>query len=1409
MADEGYGRTFPGDPNPPAKAPQAAPAPAAPPEEEMAQGPKPSPEGEARQSRPAKAVFRVSADEDGRQSVYMMDEQLETTRLGSVNIGNANELLDAVGQLNPKTGAWSVPEAAARQLLAGDMPIPDYVPAKYRANKALIARGALYTDWMRGKLDLEEAHGRGDLELLKMQIKEAPLFVWQGDTPKTIAKMWSDLKEAGPVNAAARVAGEAAGVAAFMTDSPAAVATGMLIAAPLIASKGAAAPLLIPVAAKALELGASALVFKRSYEIEGGNAAAEMLEKGFDEKTVRELAPLVGVVNGALETVGFHMIPAPYRRVLARKVLAAPAVTKVLANAYLKYLGELGIEITTEVAQERMNVYAETLAAETENRPDLAPKEGESFNRYGQVALASLLGTGPTKVPGMVLEAAVDRAGQAKMTAKIEKRKAAAAATPLVTKTPAEVAAAAPAAELAPNKPELAPAGDVTDYVQTHEKVAAGLEKLSADADAGKISPDEFVAGADKALEEISDKAMAEMDATPSTYGEKVQEAERKGRIAQLKQNLADITRLIDETVQFRERMVRNEQSTALIDSKLDNYMQEEADIRGGIEYYDKQVASRVGLEENETVAMKPATLENIINVGFKEGRKEVIQVRAKAIKELAAANKLTQADVRLLLRDKNIGLMGDVEFRNFMEGHERMNEGKLEKVPGFREKVKAHVERKDARNEVRKTLKERGVKREANIRALKGLPAINKMSTEQLGEYVEILKDYEIGAVALTPKRVKSLEGGKLAGARTFQDVLVFATERVKVDLASFLSAQKGQFDGIRDDTQLSESQPLYGFMVAQVQAEEAIGALAHQEFERANMRLGTAALNSRAKLTTLAGLGRRLVPQMPEVMVHLEHLVSDPDVYAGVTNLPELTPEEQAYVDFLRDFYTHARAYLETRDDMETRFEGRYVPHMRRTVAEIVAGISDTGVKAAVGDFYEGLFSAQKELLAPESVSSPGLGLSKFFKFSQFRSGKMTPSNNLIRVSNTYAKQFFKKQALDRAVPVVDSVVEAMRGLGKDKSPETEMAWDALGAFVKKYLNNKKGIQGEFNELAPRGGIVDLAVRFVSGWVSLAYIAGNITLQLAAPVGETAAASTLIAGQRKGSGLLGLALANWRMLNERTKANRIFEKYEAVVGKGAFAEVLEAGKSIDQRAGASLYALLQWSRTRTMKTLLMAMMTDKEFEAETISPERLAEIKVITGRWIDIAGMKSVVGSTTLGAAFTKFRGWQLPILRTSIQNVTSLLHSLGAQVEKTGVKGSKTAGFLVKLPSKVLGNDKPLSAQQAGELYGIVEFTFVAAAISMAMGDAEEDDDLRKRVRSELFSLTQVFDPRKALTVGVVASFTEQIGRLLWVLLTLEEYAEGSSREGEKKAPTQAAKMAPFGAAARNFKSAEEEN
>lgn len=1372
MADEGYGRTFAGDPNAPPKGPRPSTAAVAEPPVTVDE-PKTETQQAPSSIKHPKARLSVVDNGDGSRDVFAGSE-----KIGIVNIPGAETILDNLGTYNPDMKMWDdVPEDVAKQLMAGDLPLPAYLPAKYKANKAMIANGIIWTDWMRGKKTLEAALGEGDIESLKMRVKEAPLFVWQGDIPKTVGKMWADAKEAGPEGFARRIAGETAGAAAFMTDKPMVAAAGMTVAATIVASEsvtgGLATPAVVSGVAFALKRGADAVVFRRSYEIEGGNAAADMIARGYEPETVKRLAPMVGVVNGALEVVGFHMLAAPFKRVLAGKMLASGAMRKVLAGAYVSYMKELGTEVSTEVAQEMMNIYSENLAADIENKPDLRNTDSDVLTRLGDITLKTMAGSGGLKAPGLALEAGVQRAdakAAASMDIKIAERAAvrekAAPVKPAAMEapTPATPAAEPPSAPTA----TIDPSGDYFSSPETVKQLDELVKSPEAadfvqKADELLTSGEEAVEGLVPLTEEQKTKRQADR-----TLEQRTRDVEAKGRVEALRSEEAAVGARIDDLIKERDRFAKAGMGTKRIDEKISALMDMEQGIIDDIAFYENVGATGTVVEESATLSMKPATLEGIVKFGMKEGRKEVITQRAQAIKDVASRLDFTQADVRLLLKNKNIGLMGDVEFRNWMDTK-------------FKKDAAAHAKRKIAKQDVRKTLKDRAVKNEKNIRALHELPTIGGMTTAQLFEYLDILNDYAPGSIALTPKRIRALETSELRGARTEQDVIRLAAGVVRVTSKEILAAQRSQFDPLRGDTELAESQPAYTFVVDVVQTAKAEAEAKHQKFERENFKLGAAALASRSSL-----LGR-IVITMPEVMANLE--ADAGKVYTGEVIVPELTPQEEAYVDFLRGFFGEALGYLISTGELEgTRFKDVYAPHTRRPALEVLKSAgSIKELRAGIGEIVDGWMVTQKQIGGVEAVG-PALGLRKFFRQTLFRTGELTPSTNVIKSANSYAKQFFEKQALDKAVPVVDSLFRAATILREDKSPDGELTMKAVHAFVVDYLNTKKGIQSEFTKLAPRGGYVDLTVRMLSGWVTLKSIALNLALQATAPIGETMATVPLL-------GIGGLLKTNaTRMYSKQGRA--ILEKYEFFTGKGALDSIFEPGRNIDERLGTSMYAILQWNRARTMKTVLLGMMTDEEFAAGEISAKRLAEIKVFAGRWLDIPGMKSVVGATSLGAGYTKFRGWLIPILRTSLSDLSALL----------------TPG-------------RKMKPHEIADFYRVAETLLIGGAVIAAMGKTDDEDrsftaQLRRKVAQEVLTLLAAWEPKTLaawLAGGPIPQHVIQVGNAASLLLhlLLEEVGieEGKARyqtgdkEGRAKAPAAIKKVLPFAGFARNLEKPKE--
>ncbi len=1346
MADPDYApRTFPGDPAPPPKAPAPAKVATA-----GTQAPTPA-EGAASVALPEaedviegpKTSFRV-VDMGNTREIYAQTDDLETHSLGPVSIADdaAADLLNSRSVFDPASRSWDATEDVVAELRSGDLSFDQYVSARYKKDKAMIARGLIFDNWLGGKTSLEDALARGEIETLKMQVKDAPMFVWQGDVVKTAAKMWADARDAGVRGVGRRVAGETAGQVAQLTDAPAATAFFMGVAVPLIASGGAAAPVLAPVAVGALRLGAGALVFDRSRRIEAGNAAAEMLGKGLDEETVKGAAPLVGVVNGALETLGFEMIPAPYRRALSRKILASEVVKGFLANAYTKYMSELGVEVATEVAQERMNVYVENLAADVDERPDLKVTEAEAYTRYGEAALAAGAGAGGVKLVGLAVEKGAQRL-DAKATKKAQAERAKtveAALKPLPVEkaeapSAAPVESEAPAAEAAPAE-TAAPEAVAKEATSDIDEIVKFLNEDPAAADA--------IDTADR-IEAALEKAEGP---GPQTYGEKIIEAERKGLIQTRQRELVDNQRQIKEKMAEILRLERKDMGTKVAERQLETLVAKNADLRADIEFHTNIGPRNLMIEPEETLSLKPATLEAVAAVGFKEGRREVLGERRNEILEIAERLEFSQADLRAVLKDKNYGTMGDVEFKNWIKDK-------------FTPAAKQRFVRKVGQRDVRRMQAEKSLENERNVRLQAKLPSVDKMTNQQLFDYVDLLSTFNRGDKVLSPKRQRALETTGFAGARTMGEVAAKVRELYKfpINTMTRLLPESGFVGDLRRGlATLAKRSPMHNAMVQTVEAATEREDIAYMAFREKLHELGAKALASRKSI-----FGRTINPTMPEVFAHLE--ADDAKVAAGEVQLPVLTPEEQAFVEFVEEAYGKAYEYLVAVDGLKSRFTGTkgYITHVRRSLVEAIADIKDTGWK----EFFKELkarWVPQEENFRVVSRTGGSIGLRAHMKQSVFRTDELTPTKNVIRAVDTYFKALSKKKALDRAVPQVDTMVDALKWLDGDESVEAEGRRAAFEKFVGQYLSMKKG-QTHFADWAPHGGFFDILFRTMTTLPSLAWIAFNPKLQAAAGVGELMATIPVV-------GVEGLARAV--ALSFSKDARAFLDNNKGFTGETLWDRFTEPGKDMGETSGLLMYGLLQEWRVRALQIILLAEATSAEIKAGAIAPERLAEIKTHAARWMDVKGSKSVLGATSLGAMVTQFKGWAIPIMETTIEDFTAL--------------------------AKQMAGGEKMTPMQQRELVRLLYTGLAVTAISALVAETIEDEDDQsaaaqwlRALHREMFTVTGGAGPFTVFVTPPAIAYYIRLFTALKATWEGDRYKTGD-REGELKGPEMLKRLVP---------------
>ncbi len=169
-------------------------------------------------------------------------------------------------------------------------------------------------------------------------------------------------------------------------------------------------------AASGAVVGSVASAFRASASLEGGNAYLDMLEvtdragNPMDPTVARAASFAVAIASGTLETVGLGAITQPFRRAAAQtarrgvaQALARPTVRQAFIRGIKDYGKAVGTEVTTEVAQQGVQLFAEQLGRQASN------DRGSAFDSIGservwtelsETAMQTLMGMALLGIPG-------------------------------------------------------------------------------------------------------------------------------------------------------------------------------------------------------------------------------------------------------------------------------------------------------------------------------------------------------------------------------------------------------------------------------------------------------------------------------------------------------------------------------------------------------------------------------------------------------------------------------------------------------------------------------------------------------------------------------------------------------------------------------------------------------------------------------------------------------------------------------------------------------------------------------------------------------------------------------------------------------------------------------------------------
>lgn len=673
----------------------------------------------------------------------------------------------------------------------------------------------------------------------------------------------------------------------------------------------------------------------------------------------------------------------------------------------------------------------------------------------------------------------------------------------------------------------------------------------------------------------------------------------------------------------------------------------------------------------------------------------------------------LEKKDIDRVAGGRDFRQLSQPSFNNFIENLEK-------------EGLKI-AERRAARVQLEGTIFQKELIKVENLQKAYKLPTIQKMNTQQLKEFDEILQRYKTGDEFLTVRKIETVEKTDLKGIRTIREAKERLAGELGVKTKDLDSINVDQLDRFRFDTALAEKNPFYGLLVDTTNA-----GLLNAEARYLNIEKRINELIGSARKSRKRGITERLISQDKKIFKYLE----TPD--AQKSNLAKsMTKEELEAARFIRNKYTEVRDYLVQMETLK-KYRSDYITHIRR-------GFLEEWKETNLLNAFKGVFEQYRQDQAVFNIIDDTgniLPLEKFFKFSMKRTGELKPTENVARAFLAYMNAFEKKVALDSLVPKLDIYTHSLTP--KVKTPRGLEFDRSLKTFVNEFLNTKKGRVAKIVGIE-QGGKIDIILRAGKAFTVLLDLGLNIPVGIAARGGENITTFTLLGVKDYTKGLL------------RTRTGQgkfIIDKYKNFVGRTPFDEIWDASKTLPEKFTTGLLGLFRDATVRANKTFLLGSLSDVEFKSGTITTQRLTELKRELGRYRVTDGSQSVFGATSIGGTLKQYRTWVIPPLRTVTKNLTTIA---------LGIKSGK-------LPKR--------EAQELlrGAVATLMTVFLVKAVIGIDENDKSFTGQLLNKAYRDTLTLAGALNPKTITGEPRMLSFVADVGEAIGDILTLEKLKSG---------------------------------
>ena len=692
----------------------------------------------------------------------------------------------------------------------------------------------------------------------------------------------------------------------------------------------------------------------------------------------------------------------------------------------------------------------------------------------------------------------------------------------------------------------------------------------------------------------------------------------------------------------------------------------------------------------------------------------------------------LSDDDIRKVSR-KDIRFMQKTEFNDFLNDLEA--------------KSTQLVQSRQLKNEIVQQIQDKELKKVNSLRQFLEFPKLEDMTTEQLRQFNDALIPFQKGDEFLSLRKLQTVDNTELKGIRTLREAKERLAKKINVSLAELDNIKVSPLDRFRYDTALARRNEFYRLLV-----DETNQSILTAEKRFLELKQEINDLTKKARASRKRTIFEKAVPTDDKVFSWLEapEMGEKASDITKADIMKEMTPQEIDLANYLQTRFADFRDYLLEHKTLE-KYRSNYITHIRRGFLE---AWKEDGLLNAFKEVFAQYKLEEATFKILDNDTQNILPLEKFFQFAMRRTGELTPSKNVAQAFLAYTRAFLKKQALDRIVPELDIYTYSLtprkltpRGLEMDRT---------LKKFVNEWINTKKGRVTSFGGLIPQGGAIDIGLRGIKSFVTLLDLGLNIPVGLTVQVGEQVTNFLFLGSKQYAQGVFRMNTA---------QGKRIVEKYKIFVGESPWRTLSEASDTIGDTFNKGLFSLFRDAQVRANKGHLLGSLSSEEWAKETLSDERLVILNRELGRYRIVSGAKSIVGATSAGGIATQYRTWAVPILSSTLDNLSQL--------------------------SRMIGKGQFRVAVQSKNFHELLRATLVTLSSVLVVGSlwGDEDDNsfigkIKKKAYRDSLSVLGAIDPRTWTNPTRVTQFLQDLGESASQIVLLEKYITKEGFKGVEK-------------------------